>query len=253
MTIKDRIHREQIFHDRQAGERAAFLRGRPEHLLVSENRYVDHEPWIRPALASLGDLRGKRVLEFGCGHGMAAVVLAKRGARVTAFDLSGGYLDEARGRARANRVTIDFLKANGEFLPFADGTFDCIWGNAVLHHLDLAKAGREIRRVLKPEGRAVFCEPWGGNAFLNWARHHLPYPGKKRTPEETPLTREDLAKLRVHFPHLRFTGHQLFSMVGRVLGRGPFVQTLAWCDHHLLQRLPWMERWCRYAVITLLK
>jgi SAM-dependent methyltransferase len=251
MEVIDRTLTEQAFHDRQAGQRAAFFREDSSRLVVSEDEYLDHEPWIRPSLASLGDLLGRSVLDFGCGHGMAAIVFAKRGAQVTAFDLSGGYVHEARDRARVNGVAIDFVLADGAHLPFADAAFDYIWGNAVLHHLDMARAGRELRRVLKPRGRAVFCEPWGGNPFLNWARRHLAYPGKERTPEEKPLTALDVCRLREIFPRVECRGYQLLSMVKRVLGNGPFVKVLARWDDRLLTRLSFLQRWCRYVAITL--
>jgi 2-polyprenyl-3-methyl-5-hydroxy-6-metoxy-1,4-benzoquinol methylase len=253
MEIQERAACEQAFHDRQAEERAASHRQNPGRLIVCEDQYLDHEPWIRPALASFGDLRGRRVLDFGCGHGMAAVVMSTRGAKVAAFDLSGGYVAEARARALANGVAVDFIQANGECLPFANDAFDYIWGNAVLHHLDLRRAGRELLRVLKPEGLAVFCEPWGGNPLLGWARRHLHYAGKKRTPEETPLTAADVDKLRHIFPGVDITGYQLFSMVARVLGRGALVRVLAWWDDRLLASLPFCQRWCRYVVVALRK
>jgi SAM-dependent methyltransferase len=251
MEVDQRIRFEQAFHDRQAETRATFFRGRTERLLVADDEYLDHEPWIRPALAKMGDVRGRRVLDFGCGHGMAAVVLAKRGAKVTAFDLSRGYLAEARARACANEVQIDFVQANGEFLPFANGSFHGIWGNAVLHHLDLDRAGRGLRRVLKPGGLAVFCEPWGGNPFLNWARRHLPYPRKERTPRERPLMACDLAVLGEFFERVEVTGYQFLSMASRVLKRDALVRTLRRWDASLLKRLPCCERWCRYVVLTL--
>jgi SAM-dependent methyltransferase len=253
MAVIERLRSEQAFHDRQATERAAFFRKHPGRLLVSDNQYLDHESWIRPALASFGNVAGRRVLDFGCGHGMAAVVLAKRGARVTAFDLSSGYLVEARARAAANRVRIDFIQANGESLPFADETFDCVWGNAILHHLDLERTGLELRRVLKSGGMAVFCEPWGGNPLLNLARKCLTYPGKERTPNETPLTSRDVAILRSIFPNLEIAGQQLFSMLGRMVSRTRSFQTLTRLDEHILTRLPFCRRWCRYAVVTLRK
>src|SRR5215510_7125226 len=152
-----RIDTERCFHDRQAYQRAAA--GVP--LQFDDADYLDHETWIRPAFDRLGDVRGLRVLDYGCGHGMAAVVLARRGGCVSACYLSAGYLAEARRRALANGVAIDFVQADGERLPFADASFDRIWGNAILHHLDLTIAALELRRVLRPGGIAVFCEPWG--------------------------------------------------------------------------------------------
>src|SRR5262245_43034303 len=146
MPATERLRAEQTFHDRQAHARAAWFARQLEPYHFDDDAYLDHETWMRPAFARLGDVRGLPVLDFGCGHGMAAVVLARRGARVTAFDLSGGYVDEARRRAEANRVSINFVQADGQRLPFADANFARIWGHAVLHHLDLTLAGPELWR-----------------------------------------------------------------------------------------------------------
>jgi SAM-dependent methyltransferase len=251
VAAADRLSAERIFHDRQAQGRAPTFTRQPGELRFADAAYLDHETWIRPAFNQLGNLNGLQVLDFGCGHGMAAVVLARGGARVTAFDLSHGYLDEARNRARANDVNIKFVQADGERLPFADASFDGIWGNAVLHHLNLHVAGRELFRVLRPGGMAVFCEPWGENPILHWARNHLPYPGKERTPDEQPLRRRHICLLRQHFPHLELRGYQFLSMARRVLHRGRLVAGLDWCDTMLLARVPALQRFCRYVVLTL--
>ena len=246
----DLLDSEQRFHDRQALARTDTFAGDPDRLLVDDS-WLDHETWIRPAFAALGDVAGHRVLDYGCGHGMASVVLARCAAAVTAFDLSPGYLAEARARARANGVRIDLVCADAERLPFADDSFDRVWGNAVLHHLDLDRAARELRRVLRSGGRAVFCEPWVGNALLNWARARLPYPGKGRTPDEHPLRPRDLRPLRRVFPGLTVRGFQLMSMVRRVLQPGRLTASLERMDERLLTRFPGLQRFCRYVVLTL--
>lgn len=249
MSATDRLQAEQLFHDRQARQRALTFSLHPEQLQFSDETYLDHETWIRPAFAQLGDVTNRRVLDFGCGHGMAAIVLARRGARVTAFDLSFGYLDEARRRARANGVAIDFLEADGERLPFADASFERVWGHAVLHHLDLEMALPELRRVLRPGGVAVFCEPWGENPLLNWARHST--FGKEHSHEERPLRRRHLRVLRRFFPRLEVRGFQLLSMARRLLRSGRIVAGLDWCDDMLLHRVPALQSFCRYVVLTL--
>src|SRR5262245_33297509 len=249
MDATDRLAEEIRFHDRQAEERATWLRG--EDLRFADDAYLDHETWIRPAFARLGDVHGRAVLDLGCGHGMAAVVLARLGARVTAVDLSPGYVSEARRRARANGVAVALAQADAERLPFADGAFDAVWGNAILHHLDLERALPGVRRVLRPGGVAVFSEPWGDNAMLEWARRRLPYPGKQRTRDERPLRGEQLAVIRRVFPRAEVKGDQLLSMARRVLGRGPLTRALKWCDDRLLKRVPALGRWCRYVVLTL--
>lgn len=250
MTAKDRLRSEQCFHDRQANVRAPSFAGAGE-LRFEDNWYLDHETWIRPALAQLGDVAGLPVLDYGCGHGMAAVVLARRGARVTAFDLSPGYLGEAQRRAAANDVHIEFVQADAEHLPFADGRFARVWGNAILHHLDPRRAASELYRVLQPGGIAVFCEPWGMNPLLAWARRRLPYPGKERTPDEQPLLPCHVRVLREMFPSLQIEGHQLLSMVRRVLRPGRIVSGLEWCDARLLRGAPSLGLFCRYVVLAL--
>jgi len=249
MPATDRLDSERRFHDSQARQRAAWFARRPEQLRFSDDAYLDHETWIRPAFDRLGEVAGRRVLDYGCGHGMAAVVLARRGARVTAFDLSSGYLAEARARAAANGVAVAFAQADAERLPFADAAFDCVWGNAVLHHLDIPTAAAELRRVLRPGGRAVFCEPWGENPLLRWARHRLPYAGKQRTADEEPLRRQHVEQLRAVFPGLEVRGYQLLSMACRVLP-GRLIRNLEACDRWLLEWLPGLQWFCRYVVLT---
>lgn len=255
MLTAGRLHTEAAFHDEQARRRADDLRD-PEALRVDVAGWLVHETWIRPAFdglaAHLGGLAGRDVLDFGCGHGMAAIAFADAGANVTAFDLSVGYLREAAARAEASGVDVRFVRADGEQLPFAANSFDGIWGNAVLHHLDPDRAGAELRRVLRPGGVAVFCEPWGGNPLLAVARRRIPYPGKHRTPDERPLHLADVRALRRHFPTLSWRGHQLFGMLRRAgrLSRS-LLATLDRVDAGLLAAWPGLENLCRYVVLTL--
>jgi SAM-dependent methyltransferase len=251
LLATDRLQTEQSFHDRQADHRSATFAQWPNELHVDIDSYLDHESWIRPALGRFGDVNGLDVLDYGCGHGMASVVLARLGARVTAFDLSPRYLQEARRRAHANAVNIRWVQADGDRLPFADEAFDRVWGNAILHHLDLHRAGRELRRVLRPSGIAVLCEPWGGNPLVNYARRRLRYPGKERTPDEQPLRQRDLIILRAMFPRLETRGFQFLSMIRRVVHTGRMVRCLDYCDDRLLTNVPFLQRFCRYMVLTL--
>ncbi len=250
MHATERLLEERLFHDQQADGRADRFRA-PESLRFDEDDYLDHETWIRPGIARLGGVAGLDVLELGCGHAMASVVLARRGARVTAVDLSGRYLVEAGRRAEANGVALRLAQADGERLPFPDGAFDRVWGNAILHHLDLDRAADELVRLLRPGGIAVFCEPLGDNRLLEWARQRLPYPGKARTRDEKPLRFAQLETLRKRFPRMTREGHQLLGMCrrlpgGRLLGR----VARPW-DEWLLGRWPGLGRYSRYVVLTL--
>jgi SAM-dependent methyltransferase len=206
---------------------------------------------MRPAFERLGDVHGLHVLDYGCGHGMASVVLARRGAVVTALDLSSGYVAETRRRTEANGAPAGLVQGDGERLPFADKAFDRVWGHAVLHHLDLNNAGREIRRVLKPGGWAVFCEPWGANPVLRIARRWLPYAGKHRTVDEEPLRFQHVRALRRLFSHVEMRGFQLLAMAQRLAPARDNLRRLDWLDAHLLRAMPALEGLCRYVVLTL--
>jgi SAM-dependent methyltransferase len=244
-----RLATEREFHDEQAARRRQGLT--PDKLRFNDDSYLDHETWIRPAVEWLGDLSGQRILDLGCGHGMAAVVFARRGAIVTGLDLSVGYLREASDRAAANGVSASFVEGNAERLPFADASFDRVWGHAIVHHLDVSQAASEIARVLRPGGCAVVCEPWGGNPMLNWARRRLHYWGKARTADEDPLRPESVALFRRHFPNLEWRGYQLAGMLRRVYGDTPLTRGLSRIDRACLRIVPLLRNLCRYAVFYL--
>jgi ubiquinone/menaquinone biosynthesis C-methylase UbiE len=101
---------------------------------------------------------GRQALELGCGTGVFLAQVAQSGARLRGLDLSPELLERARQRmAGVSHVSLDC--GNAEQMPYADGTFDAVYGSSVLHHLDLDRALREVFRVLRPGGRAVFAEP----------------------------------------------------------------------------------------------
>ncbi len=248
-----RLDAEAEFHDLQAAKRSESFRNGQANLKFSDQEFLDHETWIRPAFRKLGSMKGKVALDYGCGHGMAAIVMARARAQVTAFDLSAGYVREAAARAIANNVSVECIQANAEQLPFPDAKFDIIWGNAILHHLDMTEAGRELIRVMRPGGVAVFCEPWGENPLLRFARRFLPYPGKGRTIDERPLRRNDLDPLKSLFKSVDIQGFQLFGMVQRV-----WRNTNVWSSSHkfddrLLRLAPKLNNLCRYVVVTMRK
>jgi ubiquinone/menaquinone biosynthesis C-methylase UbiE len=101
---------------------------------------------------------GSVALELGCGTGIFLAQVAASGARLRGLDLSPDLLARARART-AGLATVSLDCGNAEEMPYADGTFDAVYGSSVLHHLDLERALREIFRVLRRGGRIVFAEP----------------------------------------------------------------------------------------------
>jgi len=110
----------------------------------------------RPAILSLaGDVRGLRVLDAGCGAGVHAAELVRRGAEVTGVDLSGALLDIARERLGPD---VPLHQADlARPLDFPDDTFGLVLSSLVMHYLpEWEPTLREFHRLLEPRGRLVF-------------------------------------------------------------------------------------------------
>ncbi|MBI3448868.1 MAG: class I SAM-dependent methyltransferase [Acidobacteria bacterium] len=265
--LEERHARERSFHDSWAEE------VNPDLLDPEAVATCPTTPETLHALALLGDLRGKRLLEIGCGHGELTSWLALHGAKVTTRDISPRMVEIARRVARRLGVetSITFDEGPGETLPYSDAAFDVVFGHDVLHHMDLPRASSEIRRVLAPGGRAVFAEPLGHNPVLNHYRDASP---ETRTPDEKPLLFADFDVLRAGFASFRHTEFHLLTMAlylwfrwGEGLDpnkvrywkrlieeadryRRPFAVLNA-LDRALLGIFPPSRRWCRMTVIEL--
>lgn len=102
-------------------------------------------------------LRGAHILEVGCGMGFDSLEFLKRGVRVTATDLTESAVALARRHFDIAGHEPEAVQAENVLrLSFADDTFDAVWACGVVHHTgDTARAIQEIRRVLKPGGRAM--------------------------------------------------------------------------------------------------
>ncbi|MBD8063273.1 class I SAM-dependent methyltransferase [Oceanitalea stevensii] len=109
----------------------------------------------RPAMLSLaGEVRGRRVLDAGCGSGPLAAELLRRGAVVTGLDASPAMVELARRRL-GDDVPLH-VGDLAEPLPFADDSFDDVVASLVLHYLeDWSAPLAELRRVLRPGGRLL--------------------------------------------------------------------------------------------------
>ena len=142
----------------------------------------------------LGDVRGKTILEYGCGDGVNTVLLANRGAHVISLDLSPELIDVARQRLRVHGITsgVDFIVGSAHNVPLPDESVDVVIGIAILHHLDLALAAAEVKRLLKRAGVAIFQEPVRNSRVLKIARNLVPYTSPDVSPFERPLTDKEL-------------------------------------------------------------
>jgi ubiquinone/menaquinone biosynthesis C-methylase UbiE len=128
-------------------------------------------PWIMERIERESHtLRGRHLLEIGCGLGYDSLEFMKRGVRVTAIDLTPTAVDLARRHFEIAGVEpVDVKVDNALGLSFPDASFDAVWSNGVLHATgDTPRAIREVRRVLRPGGRALISHFYRKPSWMYW-------------------------------------------------------------------------------------
>jgi demethylmenaquinone methyltransferase / 2-methoxy-6-polyprenyl-1,4-benzoquinol methylase len=150
-------------HDRRIA--AMFDRIAPRYDLLNRLLSLGTDlSWRRRALDLAVLSEGGRALDVGTGTGDFALALlarSPRSAAVTGVDISGGMLRIAQRRAAKAGFGPRYkrLIASVEALPFADDTFDVAIAGFVIRNVgDIPKGLREMRRVLRPGGRAVILD-----------------------------------------------------------------------------------------------
>ncbi len=168
-------------------------------------------PWIMERIereAAL--LKGKHLLEIGCGMGYDSLEFLKRGVKVTATDLTPNAVAFARRHFEVEGVKAEEVcTANALDLPFDDETFDAVWSNGVLHATgDTTRAIQEARRVLKPGGRAMISHFYRKPSWM-YVLHNLGRENIEFKEEDPPVnefyTEDEILAM--------FTGYKILEAV----------------------------------------
>lgn len=198
----------------------------------------------------LGDIRNKTVLNLGCSGGENSVILARRGAKVVGLDLSPDLVEIARRRAQIHEQTVDFIVASAYSTGLPGESIDVVFGEAILHHLDLERAASEIRRILRPGGYAVFIEPIRDSATIRFLRRLIPYRHPDISPYEYPLTHKQLEDFVRGF---ELSATRRFDLPPRRLA-----ELIGWSqvfprklDQWLLTTLPWVGHFAAIIVFKM--
>jgi ubiquinone/menaquinone biosynthesis C-methylase UbiE len=208
------------------------------------------------AIMKVGHVEDKRILLFGTGVNIGpALDFANAGANVVMIDISPKSVDflikKIKERGLEQKISAKVMDC--ESLEFEDESFDFVFGRAILHHLDIEKSLKEVKRVLKKGGRSVFIEPLGMNPFINLFRHLTP---SRRTPDEKPFSKAEFEL----FEKMEFSKfeHYEFAFVTNV---GIFFEAvLKWrvfkynslkrVDDFLLDRISFFRRFCWNTVLV---
>jgi SAM-dependent methyltransferase len=204
-----------------------------------------------------GDVRGRHVLDLGCGSGQNASILASRGAQVSAMDISPDLLDLTARRAQLDGLSPRITPVEGSThqIPLPDSSVDLVFGNAILHHVDLDLTAREVHRVLKPGGHAVFKEPLRNSRLIAFVRNLIPYRQPDVSPFERPLRLDEIQRFASPFARWHRREFELpVVAVARLLRLSPDLQTrIREWDRRVLDRLPFLRRFATVIVFEVVK
>jgi len=199
-----RQKREIRFHD-------DYARGvKDTDIVIKRNPSIAAQEYWR-ALKLFGNIKNKRILDLGCGFGDTATIWALRGAKVWGIDISPVCIKVAKKVAKRYKVSsfCHFSQMASENLKFPDSYFDFVFGDAILHHVNIPKTLKEVRRVLKPNGIVVFIDPLSYNPVINIYRKMAKHV---RTEDEKPLTFEDIEGMKSIFRRVRHEEYHLTTL-----------------------------------------
>jgi 2-polyprenyl-3-methyl-5-hydroxy-6-metoxy-1,4-benzoquinol methylase len=234
-----------------------------EDYCYKPGRRVDRGHRTRKAFDAIGldRLKGKTILDVGCGNGKYSVLLALLGATVYGFDLSPVGVERAQALAAANGVgrQCHFSVQNALRMAYENDQFDILLLHEVLHHaIKYPNVKAEILRVLKPGGTVVITESLYGNPMINLGR--MVTMRGKEAKGDVILTLEDLRKFGKGFSSCEIEMMSLLFMSKRIfekhVHRWP-VRILLYLvkktDDVILTLFPFLRQYCGECVVVLKK
>jgi SAM-dependent methyltransferase len=238
-AVEDLVERERAFHNMRFSEDLRDAQGK-YYFAISDcdDRYEKLlEKHAKDAV----------ILDYGCALGEWAIQLAPEAREVHGIDISDVAIASAQREAAARGLTnTHFAVMDAHNTTYPDNYFDFVFGIGIIHHLDTHLSLKEVARVLKPGGVAIFREPLGANPAINLYRSATP---EARTEDEHPLLLKDrriadrlfakgdwtfyglltLASVPLRNTPLGRPAYRLTSMLDKLLLRVPGLRWLGWC------------------------
>ena len=162
-----------------------------------------NQPVVSAALNHFGDIRGKTILELGCGPGSSVLHFASCGANVIGVDISEKAITDLNTYCASNNISnVRGICASALDLSAIEPV-DFVFGSMILHHLEpFPEFVIQLKHLLKPGGGAFFWENNAASKLLVWFRNHVVgnlWVPKYGDNEEFPLTPYEVDQLRAVF------------------------------------------------------
>jgi 2-polyprenyl-3-methyl-5-hydroxy-6-metoxy-1,4-benzoquinol methylase len=255
----ERTRREREAYDEHGVDEAnSAWHSRFPHVFQSPNTRRGEERFDALTRAAVA---GRRVLDMGCGKGRSSARLLDLGAaHVLGMDISQASIALARARPeaqahlQAGRLEFRLGDVTGEL----QGEFGCVFGRAILHHIDYRSVlPRLYAHHLAPGGTMLFMEPQGENLLI---RLYTWLVAAAHTPDERSFMEDDLRWLRAHFPEIElhpvnYLTFPLATLTSR-LRLAPDNALLRLCDRAdewLARRAPRLRSHFRQTIVVIRK
>lgn len=201
------------------------------------------------------EIKDQYVLNIACGTGYESVILARKGGNVVSFDISPLSVRIAQKMAVVNKLSdkIHTEVMSVYDMKFSNQTFQYVYGNACLHHFDLDGAMKEMRRILKPGGVAVFHEPFSGSKLLQKIRDLVPIEKNVVSPDERQLDFNDISVIKRYFSSVFVKEFGLLSRFRRLIKCQCLHSLFYRIDNLLLYNIPQLKKYASHIVIEVTK
>ena len=250
---RERAEREREAYDEHDVDGAMHSwHGRFPHVFQSPNTRRGEDRFDALTRAAV---TGRQVLDMGCGEGRSSERLLEMGAaHVLGVDISQTAIDRAQARARPGRLEFRL----GDVTRELEGTFGCVFGRSILHHLNYQVLLPHLyEEHLEPGGTMLFMEPQGENGLI---RLYTRLVASAHTPDERSFMESDRDWLRGHFRdiELRPVNYLTFpaAIVTSRLPLNPDNVLLRACDsadEWLAERVPRLHSHFRQTIVVIRK
>jgi SAM-dependent methyltransferase len=213
------------------------------------------DPVLLRACEHFGELRGRTLIDVGCGRGATSLFFASRGAQVISVDRSPVAIKNLTDYCTRRKIAnIRPVQISALELPRV-GNADFVFGSMILHHLEpFDRFVEALRAVLRADGKAFFWENSARSALLIWFRQNVVgrlWVPKYGDPDEFPLTPSEVDLLRRHFAvHVEIPELVLFRLISLYLLRNRLRAPFAWADR-IGYRFGWLRKYSYTQYIIL--